>query len=57
MIKGVSKLNLVRIGSYITYSSLKQIGAGILESFRGMINEVELAHHDSPETEKFQWLL
>jgi len=57
MIKGVSKLNLVRIGSYITYSSLKQIGAGILDSFRGVINEVELAHHDSPVVESIDALL
>lgn len=57
MLKGVSKLNLVRIGSYITYSSLKQIGAGILESFHGMIDEVELAHHDSPVVESIDALL
>ena len=57
MIKGASKLNLVRIGSYITYSSLKQIGAGLLESFRGLINEVDLAHHDSPVVESIDALL
>lgn len=57
MLKGVSKLNLVRIGSYITYSSLKQIGIGLLESFRGVIAEVELAHHDSPVVESIDALL
>jgi predicted Zn-dependent protease len=57
MLKGVSKLNLVRIGSYITYSSLKQIGVGILESFKGVIDEVELAHHDSPVVESIDALL
>jgi predicted Zn-dependent protease len=57
MLKGVSKLNLVRIGSYITYSSLKQIGAGILESFQGVIDEVELAHYDSPVVESIDALL
>lgn len=48
MIENISKLNLVRIGSYITYSSLKKIGYGILESFEGLIGEVDLSHHDSP---------
>ena len=51
MLKNVTKLNIVRIGSYITYSSLKKIGAGILESFRGVINEIDLSHHDSPVVE------
>ena len=38
MLKSASKLNIVRIGSYITYSSLKKIGAGILKSFLFLIN-------------------
>jgi len=46
-----TKLKIVRIGSYITYSSLKKIGTGILESFRGIIDEVELSHHNSPVVE------
>jgi len=57
MLKGAAKLNIVRIGSYITYSSLKYIGAGILESFGGMIGEVELSHHDSPVVESIDALL
>jgi hypothetical protein len=48
MLENISKLNLVRIGSYITYSSLKKIGNGLLESFSGIIGEVDLSHHDSP---------
>lgn len=48
MLKNISKLNLVRIGSYITYSSLKEIGDGLLESFSGIIAEIDLSHHDSP---------
>ena len=48
MIENISKLNLVRIGSYITYSSLKKIGDGLLESFSGIIGEIDLSHHDSP---------
>ena len=51
MIKNISKLNIVRIGSDITYSSLKKIGNGILESFRGLIKEVDFSHHDSPVVE------
>jgi hypothetical protein len=51
MLENISKLNLVRIGSYITYSSLKEIGNGILESFEGIIGEVDLSHHDSPMIE------
>jgi hypothetical protein len=48
MLENISKLNLVRIGSYITYSSLKKIGDGLLKSFCGIIGEVDLSHHDSP---------
>jgi len=48
MLKNISKLNLVRVGSYITYSSLKEIGNGLLESFRGIIGEISLSHHESP---------
>jgi len=48
MITDTSKLNLVRIGSDITYSSLKKIGDGISESFDGIIEEIDLSHHDSP---------
>ena len=48
MLRNVSTLNIVRIGSYITYSSLKKIGDGVLESFSGMIGEIKLSHHNSP---------
>ena len=51
MIKNISKLNIVRIGSDITYSSLKKIGSGILGAFRGLIKEVDFSHHDSPVVE------
>ncbi len=47
MLKDISKLNIVRIGSFITHSSLKEIGEGILESFRGAILEFKVSHHDS----------
>ncbi|MGD9348327.1 MAG: hypothetical protein PVF71_01665 [Desulfobacterales bacterium] len=48
MLKNNSKLNLVRIGSDITYSSLKEIGSGLLMSFYGIIKEIDLAHYESP---------
>lgn len=43
-----SKLNIARVGSNITFSSLKRIGDGILESFEGLIQDFELRHHDAP---------
>jgi len=43
-----SVLNIVRIGSYISFSSLKEIGNTILESFQGIIDEFRLLHHDGP---------
>ncbi|MBT8371410.1 MAG: hypothetical protein HKO68_06735 [Desulfobacterales bacterium] len=51
MLQNKSKLKIVRIGSYITFSSLKKIGAGILDSFRGFIKEIDLSHHNSPVVE------
>ena len=51
MLKNISELNIVRIGSDITYSSLKKIGDGILSSFRDFIKKVNLSHHDSPVVE------
>ncbi len=51
MMKNSSEINIVRIGSDITYSSLKKIGDGILESFRDFIKKVNLSHHNSPVVE------
>jgi predicted Zn-dependent protease len=48
MQKSFDNLNIVRVGSTITYSSLKQIGVGILVSFSGMIRHFDLQHHDAP---------
>ena len=48
MLQHNSKLNLVRIGSDITYSSLKKIARALMISFHGIIGEIDLAHHDSP---------
>ena len=51
MHKSLDNLNIVRVGSNITYSSLKQIGVGILVSFSGMIRHFDLQHHDAPVME------
>ena len=48
MIEDLSKLNIVRIGSHITFSSLKEIGIKILESFRDIIKDFTLSHYNSP---------
>lgn len=42
------KLNLIRIGAHMTYSSLQKIGDGILGSFQGIINQINLTHHNVP---------
>jgi predicted Zn-dependent protease len=52
MFTDIHKLNLVRVGNTITYSSLKTIGKGILSSFKGMIDQIELAHHDGPQVDQ-----
>jgi hypothetical protein len=57
MLTDTSKLNLVRIGSDITYSSLKKIGDGISESFDGIIEEINVSHHDSPVVDSIDALL
>lgn len=43
-----STLNIVRVGSDISFSSLKEIGSRILESFQGIIDQFTLSHHDAP---------
>ncbi len=48
MLMKKSQLNIVRAGSYITYSSLKEIGNRILESFDGIIIQYDLIHQDMP---------
>lgn len=47
LLKNTSELNIVRIGSYITHSSLKEIGDRILNSLRGVIQEYKVFHYDS----------
>lgn len=48
MLDNFSKLNIARVGSNITFTSLKQIGVGILSSFEGLIRDFELRHHEAP---------
>ena len=48
MLENISKLNIVRIGSHISYSSLKEIGIKIVESFREIIQEFTLSHYNTP---------
>jgi hypothetical protein len=51
MIGNIARLNIVRLGAVLTYSTLQHIGAQILKSFDGIIADIELAHHDTPVTE------
>ena len=48
MFENISNINIVRIGECMSYSSLKEIGEKILESFRGMIDEFNIFHHVAP---------
>ncbi len=48
MLENISKLNIVRVGSHISFSSLKRIGDGILASFLGMIDQFDVSHHNAP---------
>ncbi len=48
MIGNIDKLNLVRLGAVMTYSTLQEIGAHIQASFDGIIADVQLGHHDAP---------
>jgi hypothetical protein len=46
-----SIITIVRVGNYISFSSLKEIGDRILESFEGVIDTFELSHHEAPPLE------
>ena len=50
-------MNIVRIGSDITYSSLKEIGDKILQSFRGIIEQFNISHHNTPVLDSIDPLL
>lgn len=53
MLANTSVLNIVRVGSDITYSSLKVIGNRILDSFRGTIKEFNVTRHKAPIVDSF----
>ena len=57
MLINQSQLNIVRAGSYITYSSLKEIGNRILESFPDIIIRYDLIHEDMPFVDSIDALL
>lgn len=57
MLENISKINIVRIGECMTYSSLKEIGGKILESFQGMIEEFKISHHKLPAVDTIDALL
>ena len=57
MLINQSQLNIVRAGSYITYSSLKEIGNRILDSFAGIIIRYDLMHEDMPFVDSIDALL
>ncbi len=48
MLENISKLNIVRVGSHMSFSSLKRIGDGIPASFLGMIDQFDVSHHNAP---------
>jgi hypothetical protein len=51
VLEDISHLILVRIGNNITFSSLRRIGIGLMDSFGGMITDFELSHHEGPDVE------
>ncbi len=51
MLEKRTQLNIVRIGSYMTFSSLKEIGKRIVETFTGLIGEFSLSHYNAPVVE------
>jgi predicted Zn-dependent protease len=57
MLNTISHINIVRIGKCITYSSLREIGEKILESFRGMIEDFQISHHEAPAVNTIDALL
>jgi Peptidase family M54 len=48
MLRNHPKLNIVRIGADMTFSTLNAIGNHILDSFEGLIREFDLSHYDTP---------
>jgi predicted Zn-dependent protease len=57
MLFNKSQLHIVRAGSYITYSSLKEIGNRLLKSLAGIITRYDLVHQDMPVVDSIDALL
>lgn len=57
MIGNIEKLNIVRLGAVLTYSTLQKIGTNIMESFGGIITNIHLSHHDTPMTQSIDAFL
>ncbi len=48
MLGNIDKLTIVRIGNVISYSTLQVIGEKLMASFKGVIKDIAVTHHDSP---------
>jgi predicted Zn-dependent protease len=57
MLENISIINIVRIGDCMTYTSLKEIGEKILDSFGGMLEEFKIIHHEAPAVDTIDALL
>lgn len=57
MLEDISNINIVRIGDCMTHTSLKEIGATLLESFQGMIEGFDIFHHDAPAIDTIDALM
>ena len=51
MTGNMRNLTIVRVGNVLTYSTLQEIGRRIVVSFRGIITDYRLSHHDTPVTD------
>ncbi len=50
MIGEIGRLNIVRVGNVLSFSSLQSLGHRILNAFKGIIPEYRVSHHESPMT-------
>ncbi|MEJ2038395.1 MAG: hypothetical protein P8X55_05605 [Desulfosarcinaceae bacterium] len=50
MTANIENLTIVRVGNVLTYSTLQELGKRIISSFRGIIRDYQLKHHETPVT-------
>ncbi|MGD9275668.1 MAG: hypothetical protein PVJ67_00685 [Candidatus Pacearchaeota archaeon] len=50
-LENIPRLNLVRLGKVLSYTTLKEIGERIIDSFDGIIRDIDLSHFETPVTE------